>query len=72
MATAELVAEAIEKAIEVCGMPKGTFNMIFGGRIGANLVEHPSFKQLVLQVHLKEEWRFITLRRAAFSRFHFC
>ena len=28
MATAELVAEAIEKAIEVCGMPKGTFNMI--------------------------------------------
>ena len=41
MATAELVAEAIEKAIEVCGMPKGTFNMIFGGRIGANLVEHP-------------------------------
>ncbi|MFX6622257.1 aldehyde dehydrogenase family protein, partial [Acinetobacter baumannii] len=29
------------KAIEVCGMPKGTFNMIFGGRIGANLVEHP-------------------------------
>ncbi|WP_144733515.1 aldehyde dehydrogenase (NADP(+)) [Acinetobacter oleivorans] len=41
MATAELVAEAIEKAIEVCDMPKGTFNMIFGGRIGANLVEHP-------------------------------
>ena len=41
MATAELVAEAIEKAIVVCGMPSGTFNMIFGSRVGADLVKHP-------------------------------
>ena len=41
MATAELVAEAIEKAVVKCGMPAGTFNMIFGGRIGADLVAHP-------------------------------
>lgn len=41
MATAELVAQAIEKAIEICNMPRGIFNMIFGARVGANLVEHP-------------------------------
>ncbi|MEB3767748.1 aldehyde dehydrogenase (NADP(+)) [Acinetobacter sp. MD2] len=41
MATAELVAEAIEQAIVVSGMPSGTFNMIFGGRVGADLVKHP-------------------------------
>ncbi|MEB3754149.1 aldehyde dehydrogenase (NADP(+)) [Acinetobacter sp. MD2(2019)] len=41
MATAELVAEAIEQAIVVCGMPSGTFNMIFGSRVGADLVKHP-------------------------------
>ena len=41
MATAELVAQAIEKAISETQMPSGTFNMIFGSRVGANLVEHP-------------------------------
>lgn len=41
MATAELVAEAIEQAIINCAMPAGTFNMIFGGRVGADLVAHP-------------------------------
>lgn len=41
MATAELVAQAIEKAILNSGIPSGTFNMIFGSRVGANLVEHP-------------------------------
>lgn len=41
MATTELVGEAIEKAIVNCAMPAGTFNMIFGGRIGADLVAHP-------------------------------
>lgn len=41
MATAELVGTAIQKAVEKCGMPSGTFNMVFGGRIGADLVAHP-------------------------------
>lgn len=41
MATAELVAEAIEQAVINCAMPAGTFNMIFGGRVGADLVAHP-------------------------------
>jgi 2,5-dioxopentanoate dehydrogenase len=41
MATAELVAQAIEQAIVECEMPSGTFNMIFGARVGADLVEHP-------------------------------
>ena len=41
MATAELIGVAIEKAIELCGMPKGVFNMLFGGCIGAELVAHP-------------------------------
>lgn len=41
MATAELVAQAIEQAIINSAMPSGTFNMIFGSRVGANLVEHP-------------------------------
>ncbi|MGE8539651.1 MAG: aldehyde dehydrogenase (NADP(+)) [Acinetobacter sp.] len=44
MATAELVAQAIEKAIEICKMPSGTFNMIFGSRVGADLVAHPLIK----------------------------
>lgn len=42
MATAELVASAIQKAVEKCAMPAGTFNMVFGGRIGADLVAHPA------------------------------
>ncbi len=41
--TAELVAQAIAKAIEICGMPKATFQMVQGsGRvIGSALVQHP-------------------------------
>ena len=44
MATAELVGEAIEKAIVQCEMPSGTFNMIFGARVGADLVAHPAIQ----------------------------
>lgn len=41
--TAELVAQAIAKAIEVCCMPKATFQMLQGaGReVGSALVQHP-------------------------------
>ena len=41
MATAERVAEAIIRAAEQTGMPKGVFNMIFGAGVGETLVKHP-------------------------------
>lgn len=41
MATAERVAEAIIRAAEQTGMPKGVFNMIFGAGVGEALVKHP-------------------------------
>ncbi|MFW6586386.1 aldehyde dehydrogenase (NADP(+)) [Acinetobacter baumannii] len=44
MATAEMIGEAIEKAINLCHMPKGTFNMVFGGKIGADIVKHPAIQ----------------------------
>lgn len=41
--TAELVAQAIAKAIEICGMPKASFQLLQGaGRlVGTALVQHP-------------------------------
>lgn len=44
--TAELVAQAIAKAIEMCAMPPGTFQMVQGsGReVGAALVQHPDIR----------------------------
>ncbi len=44
--TAELVAQAIAKAIEICGMPMGTFQMVQGsGReVGSALVQHPEIR----------------------------
>ncbi|AXI46883.1 aldehyde dehydrogenase (NADP(+)) [Sulfitobacter sp. SK012] len=44
--TAELVGQAIAKAIEICGMPAGTFQILQGpGRvIGAALVQHPEIR----------------------------
>lgn len=44
--TAELVAQAIAKAIEACGMPSGTFQMLQGsGRVvGSSLVQHPEIR----------------------------
>ena len=41
MATADLVAQAIERAVEKTNMPKGVFNMIYGNGVGAALVKHP-------------------------------
>lgn len=41
MATAECVADAVIRAAEKTGMPKGVFNMIFGGGVGELLVKHP-------------------------------
>lgn len=44
MVTSEWVAGAIERAVEKTGMPPGTFNMIFGDRVGAQLVAEPLIK----------------------------
>src|SRR5690606_15845297 len=44
MATAECVADAIIRAAEKTGMPKGVFNMIFGGGVGEILVKHPAIQ----------------------------
>lgn len=44
MATAEWVALAIILAAERTGMPRGVFNMIYGGTVGAWLVQHPAIK----------------------------
>lgn len=40
--TSELVADAIVRAVEACGLPEGTFSMLHGGvEIGHALVRHP-------------------------------
>lgn len=41
MATADQVAQAIERAVIKTGMPKGVFNMIYGNGVGEILVKHP-------------------------------
>lgn len=44
--TAEIVGQAINEAIKSCGMPEGTFSLMYGsGReVGAALVQHPHVK----------------------------
>ena len=44
MATAELTARAIARAVEKSALPAGVFNMIFGTDIGAELVRHPAIQ----------------------------
>lgn len=44
MATAEWAALAIIRGAEKTGMPAGVFNMIYGGTVGAWLVQHPAIK----------------------------
>ena len=41
MATADQVAQAIERAVLKTGMPKGVFNMVYGNGVGETLVKHP-------------------------------
>ena len=45
MATAELTAQAIVRAVEKAALPAGVFNMIFGTDIGADLVRHPAIQE---------------------------
>jgi len=44
--TCEMVASAIAKAIEICNIPVGTFNLLQGAShtLGTALVQHPSIK----------------------------
>ena len=42
--TSELVADAIERAVIRSGVPVGVFNMIYGDRVGAQLVKSPGIQ----------------------------
>lgn len=53
MATAECVADAIIRAAERTGMPKGVFNMIFGSGVGEALVRHPAIQAVGFTGSLK-------------------
>ncbi len=53
MATAECVADAVIRAAERTGMPKGVFNMIFGGGVGEILVKHPAIQAVGFTGSLK-------------------
>ncbi|SEI24292.1 NADP-dependent aldehyde dehydrogenase [Pseudomonas asplenii] len=53
MATAEWVALAILRAAEQTHMPLGVFNMIYGGTVGAWLVQHPAIKAVGFTGSLK-------------------
>lgn len=53
MATAEHVADAIIRAAEQTGMPKGVFNMIYGAGVGEALVKHPAIQAVGFTGSLK-------------------
>ncbi|MBF4210638.1 aldehyde dehydrogenase (NADP(+)) [Pseudomonas donghuensis] len=53
MATAERVADAIIRAAELTGMPKGVFNMIYGAGVGEALVKHPAIQAVGFTGSLK-------------------
>ncbi|WP_423821104.1 aldehyde dehydrogenase family protein [Salinisphaera sp. SPP-AMP-43] len=44
MVTSEMVGTALQTAVTKTGMPAGTFNMIFGDKVGAQLVQEPAIK----------------------------
>jgi NADP-dependent aldehyde dehydrogenase len=52
MATADLVARH-QRAAERTGMPKGVFNMVFGGGVGEWLVKHPAIQAVGFTGSLK-------------------
>lgn len=53
MASAECVADAILRAAEKTGMPAGVFNMLYGGGVGAWLVQHPAIQAVGFTGSLK-------------------
>ncbi|WP_420150926.1 aldehyde dehydrogenase (NADP(+)) [Spirosoma sp.] len=46
--TSQLVGEAIQRAVDVCGMPAGTFALVHGRTtaVGMAIVEHPAIKAI--------------------------
>ncbi|SDH90446.1 NADP-dependent aldehyde dehydrogenase, partial [Pseudomonas flavescens] len=53
MATAAFVGEAILRAAEKTGAPKGVFNMIYGSGVGEALVKHPAIQAVGFTGSLK-------------------
>lgn len=53
MATAEQVADALLRAADKTGMPKGVFNMIYGSGVGEWLVKHPAIQAVGFTGSLK-------------------
>ncbi|MEN8639458.1 aldehyde dehydrogenase (NADP(+)) [Pseudomonas sichuanensis] len=53
MATAQQVADAIERAARRTQMPAGVFNMIFGSGVGERLVRHPAIQAVGFTGSLK-------------------
>ena len=53
MATAQQVADAIERAARRTQMPTGVFNMIFGSGVGERLVRHPAIQAVGFTGSLK-------------------
>jgi alpha-ketoglutaric semialdehyde dehydrogenase len=44
LVTSERVADAVQRAVQRCAIPPGVFNMIYGGNVGARLVQAPEIK----------------------------
>lgn len=44
--TSEMVAKAIKRAMDICGMPEGTFSLLQGNskEVGKELIQHPEIK----------------------------
>ena len=53
MATADYVAQAIDRAVEKANMPKGVFSMVYGNGVGETLVKHPLIKAVGFTGSLK-------------------
>lgn len=53
MASAECMADAILRAAAQTGMPAGVFNMVYGGGVGAWLVQHPAIQAVGFTGSLK-------------------
>jgi NADP-dependent aldehyde dehydrogenase len=68
MATAELTAQAIVRAVEKAALPAGVFNMIFGTDIGAELVRHPAIQAVGFTGSLRGGRRSGSLRSSVRSR----
>ena len=72
MATAELTAEAIVRAVVRCGLPGGVFNMIFGTDIGAEWSVIRRFRPLALPVRWPAVRRCISWRSATAANSAVC